>query len=327
MKTPVIAVTMGDPCGVGPEIVALALKAKKVWQVCMPVVVGQKEVFQEALRITNSKIRMIDFQHLDSDDYSRIISSNLKAEVVKVPFVNVGEINIERFEFGVPSKTCGRLSFDFIGKAVQMCKRSLADGIATAPINKTTLRLAGIDYIGHTEILQDLTGSKEAVTMFQVKKLKIFFLSRHTSLEDALKLVKREKIAETLIICDRYLRQLKIKTPHIAVAALNPHAGEKGLFGREEVEEIKPGIEEARSEGVDAEGPFPADSIFHRAAKGEFDAVLSLYHDQGHIASKMYDFEKTISVTFGLPFIRTSVDHGTAYDIAGKGICSETSMI
>jgi len=326
MKTPLIAVTMGDPCGVGPEIVTSSLQDKKVWKVCMPVVVGQKEVLQEALRITNSKIKLIDFKHLDSDDYLRIINSNLRAEVVEVPLVNLGEINIEKFSFGVPSKTCGKLSFDFINKAVQMCQQSVADGMATAPINKTTLRMAGIDYTGHTEMLKELTVSKEAVTMFQVNKLKIFFLSRHVSLEDALKLVKKERIAEMLITSDRHLRQLRIKTPRIAVAALNPHAGEHGLFGREEAEEIRPGIEEARSTGIDAEGPFPADSIFHRAAKGEFDAVLSLYHDQGHIASKMYDFDNTISVTLGLPFIRTSVDHGTAYDIAGKGVCSEKSM-
>lgn len=330
MKKPVIAVTMGDPCGIGPEIVALSLQDKEVWRMCSPVVIGQKEVFDKAVEITKAKIEAIEIGGRGSAEEMLIIKE-ARANVekhgrIKVPFVSVGDVDISRFRFGFPSETCGKLSFEFVKKAVQMCKENIADGIATAPVNKSTLRMAGIDYIGHTEMLKDLTGSKEAITMFQVKKLRVFFLSRHLSLKEAVNQVKKEKVLEMLKIADRCLRRFNIEAPRIAVAALNPHAGEKGMFGTEEIEEIRPAVEEAQSLGIVAEGPYPADSVFYRAANGEFDAVLSLYHDQGHIASKMYDFYRTVSVTLGLPFIRTSVDHGTAYEIAGKGIANPTSM-
>jgi len=330
MKEPIIAVTMGDPCGVGPEIVALSLQDKKVWKVCSPVVVGQKEVFDKAIEITKANVDAIEIEGKCSAE-EKITIKEARANVekhggVKIPFVPVGDVDISKFKFGIPSKVCGKLSFEFVRKAVQICMEGFADGMATAPVNKYALKMAGVEYVGHTEMLKDLTGSKEAITMFQVKKLRIFFLSRHLSLKEALNQVKKENVLEILKIADRYLRRFNLKAPRIAVAALNPHAGEKGIFGTEEIEEIRPAIEEAQSLGIAAEGPYPADSVFHRAASEDFDAVLSLYHDQGHIASKMYDFDRTVSVTFGLPFIRTSVDHGTAYDIAGKGIANPTSM-
>ena len=330
MREPIIAVTMGDPCGIGPEVVALSLQDRGVWKVCSPVVIGQKDVFDKAIEVTNARIERVDMERKSSDEEVKIIrrarSNIVKHGVIRVPFVSIGNVDINEFRVGAPSKICGRLSFEFVKEAVRMCTCGVADGIATAPINKYALRMAGIKYIGHTEMLKGLTGSKEAITMFQVKGLRIFFLSRHVSLKEAINQVKEGKILEMLKTADRYLRRLKIKAPHIAVAALNPHAGEKGMFGTEEIEEIKPAIERARSIGIMAEGPYPADSVFYRAANGEFDAVLALYHDQGHIASKMYDFYKTISITLGLPFIRTSVDHGTAYDIAGKGMANPTSM-
>lgn len=330
MSVPKIAVTMGDPCGIGPEIVALSLQERKVWEACTPVVVGQKDIFNKAIEITKSRIRTTGLHDHNSMEEA-LANKDIRADVEKhvifnVPFVSIGDFNIRKFKFGVPSIVCGRLAFDFVKRAVQMCKEGFMDGMATAPINKFTLKMAGINYIGHTEMLKDLTGSREAITMFQVKKLRIFFLSRHKSLRDALDEVKKEKILEMLEIADRYLRGFNIENPHIAVSALNPHAGEQGLFGIEEVKEIKPAIEEAKSLGISAEGPYPADSVFYRAANGEFDAVISLYHDQGHVASKMYDFNRTVSVTLGLPFIRTSVDHGTAYDLAGKALANPTSM-
>jgi len=330
MKEPIIAVTMGDPCGIGPEIVALSLQDKKVWKVCSPVVVGQKEVFDKAIEITKANVDAIEIEGKCSAE-EKITIKEVRANVekhggVKIPFVPVGDVDISKFKFGIPSKVCGKLSFEFVRKAVQICMEGFADGMATAPVNKYALKMAGVEYVGHTEMLKDLTGSREAVTMFQVKKLRIFFLSRHLSLKEALNQVKKEKVLEILKIADRYLRRFNLRAPRIAVAALNPHAGEKGIFGTEEIEELRPAIEEAQSLGITAEGPYPADSVFHRAANGEFDAVLSLYHDQGHIASKMYDFDRTVSLTLGLPFIRTSVNHGTAYDIAGKGIADPTSM-
>jgi len=330
MKEPIIAETMGDPCGIGPEIVAFSLQNKTVWKVCSPVVIGQKEVFEKAIEITKAKADVIEIEgKCSAEEIMTIKEAGANVEKhggVKIPFVPVGDVDMSKFKFGIPSKVCGKLSFEFVKKAVQICMEGVADGMATAPVNKYALRMAGVEYIGHTEMLKDLTGSREAVTMFQVKKLRIFFLTRHLSLKEALNQVKKERVLEILKIADRYLRRFNIKAPRIAVAALNPHAGEKGIFGTEELEEVRPAIEEANSLGMTAEGPYPADSVFHRAANGKFDAVLSLYHDQGHIASKMYDFDRTVSVTLGLPFIRTSVDHGTAYDIAGKGIANPTSM-
>ena len=329
MKTPVVAVTMGDPCGVGPEVVALALHDESVWKKCIPVVVGQKEVFNKAIDITKAKIEMNYVEGRGLSEEKRSIEeavAEAERHVRKVPFLSVGKVDMSNFKFGVPSKVCGRLSFEFIKKAVQMCKEGIADGIATAPVNKATLKLAGIKYIDHTEMLKDLTGSEEAIMMFEVEKLRVFFLTRHLPLKEALNQVKKEKVLETLKVVNRYLERF-VRKPRIAVAALNPHAGDQGLFGREEIEELEPAVKEARSIGIAADGPYPADTVFYRGANGEFDAVLALYHDQGHIAPKMYDFRRTVSVTLGLPFIRTSVDHGTAYDIAGKGIADPTSMI
>jgi 4-hydroxythreonine-4-phosphate dehydrogenase len=198
--------------------------------------------------------------------------------------------------------------------------------VATAPVNKEALKLAGVPYIGHTEMLQGLTGVEDPLTMFQVDSLRIFFLSRHVSLRKACDFVSSDKVFETVVRSHKALVRLGVEDPVIAVAALNPHGGEHGMFGEEEMEHIEPGVNRARRAGYKVEGPVPADSVFYFALQGKYDGVISLYHDQGHIAAKMHDFEKTVSITNGLPFLRTSVDHGTAYDIAGMGIASGTSM-
>jgi 4-hydroxythreonine-4-phosphate dehydrogenase len=203
----------------------------------------------------------------------------------------------------------------------------LVDAIATTPINKESIKAAKIDFIGHTEMLAALTGVNNPMTMFQTRNLRVFFFSRHLSLRQACDAITKDRLVECLQECDHALRRLKESSRKIAVAGLNPHCGEHGLFGSEEGREIEPAIAEARKLGIDAVGPVSADSVFHQALQGRFDAVLSLYHDQGHIATKTLDFERTISVTLGLPFIRTSVDHGTAFDIAGQGKASAVSMI
>ena len=201
------------------------------------------------------------------------------------------------------------------------------DALASTPINKESLKAANIDYIGHTEILADLTGTPDPLTMFQVRDLRVFFLTRHMSLVQACKLVRRERLEDYIGRCLKELVRLGVAKPRLAVAGLNPHCGEHGLFGFEEVEQIEPAIAAARLAGLDAVGPVPADSVFHFALQGKYDAVLSLYHDQGHIATKTLDFERTISLTLGLPFLRTSVDHGTAFDIAGQGRAGSVSMV
>ncbi len=228
---------------------------------------------------------------------------------------------------GAVSASGGRIAFEAIGEAVDAALSGEIDAIATAPINKESLRAAKVPYIGHTEILAGLTGTDDPLTMFETLGLRVFFLSRHVPLRAACDLVTEERVYRYLVRSSRELsKTLGLPSPLIAVAGLNPHSGEHGLFGNEEAC-IQPAIARAKAEGVRAEGPVGADSVFHLAKTGRYDAVLSLYHDQGHIACKTLDFERTISLTLGLPFLRTSVDHGTAFDIAGKGIASPVSMI
>lgn len=281
-KKPRIGITVGDPAGIGPEIVAKTVADQGILDQCEPIVFGE----------------------LDPD---KIRASGIRS----------GEVSAEG----------GKAAYDAIESAVRAFEAGRIDAIATAPLNKESLRAAGVPYIGHTEILAGLTGSDDPLTMFETLSLRSFFLSRHVSLREACDLVTEERVYRYLIRCSRAMSQsLGIANPLIAVAGLNPHCGEHGLFGREE-ECIPPAIERAAQDGIRAVGPIGADSVFHLAKIGKFDAVLSLYHDQGHIACKTLDFERTISLTLGLPFLRTSVDHGTAFDIAGKGIASAVSMI
>lgn len=237
------------------------------------------------------------------------------------------EIAAAGIEYGKVSAAGGQAAFDAIEQAVKAAMRGEIDALATAPLNKESLNAARIPYIGHTEILAGLTGSNDPLTLFETLTLRSFFMTRHVSLRTACDLVTEERVYRTLVRCGRAMKEkLGIADPLIAVAGLNPHCGEHGLFGNEE-SCIPPAIERARIEGIRAVGPIGADSVFHLAKIGRFDAVLSLYHDQGHIACKTLDFERTISLTLGLPFLRTSVDHGTAFDIAGKGLASPVSMI
>lgn len=234
-------------------------------------------------------------------------------------------------QLGIPvgkvSARGGELAFKAIEEAVHAAQKGTIDAIATAPINKESLKAAGIPYIGHTEILAGLTGSEDPLTMFETLSLRVFFLTRHVSLRHACDMVTEERIYTYLIRCSMAMKaQLGVTDPLIAVAALNPHGGEHGMFGDEE-DCIPPAISRAQRDGVRTVGPVSADSVFHLAKTGKFDAVLSLYHDQGHIACKTLDFERTISLTLQLPFLRTSVDHGTAFDIAGTGLANPLSMI
>lgn len=315
-KREIIAIPMGDPAGVGPEITAKALANKEIYDVCKPVVIGDVKVFNKAIDI---------------------VQKNLKVNIIKTPeegiyefgtvdFIDLDNINMEQFKFGEVQAQCGQAAFDYIKTSVELAKKGAVKTLATTPINKESLKAAGVPYIGHTEMLEDLTNTKDPLTMFEVKNMRIFFLTRHLSLKDAIGQMTKERVRDNLNRCDKALQRLGLDSRKIAVAGLNPHSGERGLFGREEVDEIQPGIEAAIADGIDAVGPVPADSVFFQALNGKYDAVLSLYHDQGHIAAKMTDFYRTISFTNGLPFLRTSVDHGTAFDIAGKNIASSVSM-
>lgn len=308
MSKPKIGITMGDPAGVGPEIVVKALSDKDLRQSSDLVVFGDEQVFwqtAQSLNLADTLAKTGEFRFVDS----QVVGSDL------VPMGKVSAIG-------------GQAAYAAIGNAVQAAKRGEIQALATAPINKESLRAAGVPFIGHTEILAGLTGASDPLTLFIVHDLRVFFLSRHLSLAEACAYVTRDNLISFTEKAYAELKRLvRQEKPHLAIAALNPHGGEHGLFGIEEMKEIEPSIEILQRDGINVSGPYPADSVFHRALQGEFAAVVSLYHDQGHIATKMVDFERTISLTLGLPFLRTSVDHGTAFDIAGQGIASPVSMI
>ena len=309
-----ICVPMGDAAGVGPEILVAA--APLVLEEATLVGIGHEEILRRAAQAMD----LAPHFHRVARD-----ASGLRPDALNL--IHVDALNPDQVAYGQVSAACGRAAFDCIALAVELAMAGRVDALATTPINKESLHAAKVPYIGHTEILAKLTGSHDPLTMFQVRTLRVFFLTRHLSLAEACRAVRRERVLEYIRRCMEALRRLGLETPRLAVAALNPHGGEHGLFGEEEDREILPAIQKAQAEGHAVEGPKPADSVFHFAMAGAWDAVLSLYHDQGHIATKMVDFERTISLTLGLPFLRSSVDHGTAFDIAGTGKASAVSMV
>ncbi|MDR0886663.1 MAG: 4-hydroxythreonine-4-phosphate dehydrogenase PdxA [Clostridiales Family XIII bacterium] len=316
MKKPIIVIPIGDIAGVGPEIVVKALAYKEVYDWCIPIVVGELTSLQRVLAITGLTLEINVIEH----------TKDAIGKFGSIDLVDLKNINAADIEFGVVQAAAGQAAYEFIEKAVRLIEAGEADAIATTAINKEALHAAKVPYIGHTEIIGGLAGVKDPMTMFQVHNLRVFFLSRHLSLADAIDYVTEENVYNYIYRTYAGLKSLGVENPHFVIAGLNPHCGEHGLFGNQEVVSIEPAIKRAQAEGIDVAGPVGADSVFHQALGGRYDAVISLYHDQGHIATKMVDFERTISVTMGMEFLRTSVDHGTAFDIAGKNIVSEVSM-
>jgi 4-hydroxythreonine-4-phosphate dehydrogenase len=316
---PVLAVTMGDPAGIGPEIAVRALLSPEVRACSRSFLIGDARVFDRALSVCGLAA---------SASLNRIAGPEALADRAGViDVMHEDTADPDMLQTGKVQALGGQAAYAAIRTSIDLAMAGRVAGVATTPINKESLKAAKIPFIGHTEMFAEHTGAREEMTMFTISGLKIFFLTRHLSLMDACRQITRERTLSGIEKAMKALRQLGIDAPHLAVAALNPHGGEDGLFGREEMDAIKPAIEEARTRGMHVSGPVPADSVFHMARIGRYDAVLSLYHDQGHIAAKMMDFEKTVSVTLGLPILRTSVDHGTAFDIAGKGVADPESMI
>lgn len=313
---PLIGISMGDPAGVGPEIVAHAMVAPEALEACRMVLVGEKSVMEKAIRITGVAATL----YVISDP------AQGRYEPGVINLIDLANIDVDAFAFGKVNAQCGKAAYDYIEKVVLLAMDHKVDAIATTPINKESFRAAKVPFIGHTEVLESLTGVHDPLTMFEVRGLRVFFLTRHVSLREACELITYDRIYDYIARCTAALRCLGVEGT-LAVAGLNPHSGEHGLFGREEVEAIAPAVEARQQEGYDVAGPIGADSVFHQALQGRYAAVLSLYHDQGHIATKTYDFERTISFTHSMPFLRTSVDHGTAFDIAGKNVASPVSMI
>ncbi len=315
MEKPRISVTLGDPAGIGPEIVVKSFEKKELYDLADMVLVGDRFVLEKALKVTKSNLKINQIDHVCEG----------KFEYGTIDFVNLNIIT-EDYDFGKINAKCGEASFKYIMKAGQMAMDGEVESVATSPINKESLRAADVPYIGHTEMFEEISKVKDPLTMFEVDDLRVFFLSRHVSLKKAIEMVTYDRVLDYIKRSADALKILGVEGP-IAVAGLNPHSGEHGLFGWEEVNEIEPAIKEAQKQGYDVIGPIGADSIFALGLDGGYGAVLSLYHDQGHIATKTYNFMKTISLTNSMPFLRTSVDHGTAYNIAGQNIASEVSMV
>lgn len=316
MDRPVIGIPMGDPAGIGPEIVIKALQNEKLYDICKPLVVGNADILRKMAGVIRSGLEIHRVSHPEEGKYRHGAIDVISIENIHISGIRNGEVQAE----------AGKAAFSYIVKVVELANAGKVKAIATTPIHKEAIKAAGINFIGHTEMLAGMTNTEDPLTMFQVQSLRVFFLSRHVSLQKACDMVNSKRITDYVLRCEDALRRLGLSKRCIAIAGLNPHSGEHGLFGDEEVKEIVPAIAQLRRHGIDVIGPVSADSVFYFALKGKYDAVLSLYHDQGHIATKMVDFERTISLTVGLPFLRTSVDHGTAFDIAGKGIASSISM-
>jgi 4-hydroxythreonine-4-phosphate dehydrogenase len=316
MDEPLIAVTMGDPAGIGPEIVVKTFTEPGFGERARAFVVGDPEMLERAARAVGSSLR------------TNAVSEPEEAafEPGTVDVLAVGELPAD-LPFGVLDARAGEAAFRYVEKATRLASAGRVGAIATAPLNKEAMHLAGHKYPGHTEILADLTGTKDYAMMLVTEELKVIHVSTHVSLREAIERAKPERELAVMRLAHDSMRRLGVENPKVAVAGLNPHAGENGLFGSEDAEQIAPAIEEARSEGIDASGPWPPDTVLMRARRGEFDIVVVQYHDQGHIPVKLMGFDTGVNVTVGLPFFRTSVDHGTAFDIAGTGRADHASML
>ena len=312
---PVLAVTLGDPVGIGPEIAARTLADPPRGVTARGLAVGDAAVLRRAAAVCGLDIEVRPI--------AGIADARFETGVVDVLDLGIAGDDLP---WGQVSAVAGRAAIAAVEAATRMAMAAEVDAVVTAPINKEAIWAAGSSHLGHTEMLGALTGSDRYATMFLVRDLKIFFATRHMSLRDALGSLTRPSLTRAIEESWTALEVLGHDPPRLAVAALNPHAGEGGNFGQEEIDVIGPACEQARRSGRAVDGPIPADSVFHQGLQGRYDGVLALFHDQGHIAAKTVDFDGTVSVTMGLPILRTSVDHGTAFDIAGTGKASHAAM-
>ncbi|MGI8731677.1 MAG: 4-hydroxythreonine-4-phosphate dehydrogenase PdxA [Pyrinomonadaceae bacterium] len=314
---PRVAITMGDPAGIGPEVVLKAVAEDEIRTTCVPIIIGDAQLLAHTARTLELQCGY------DIIRQGEPIPDELTGPVI-FHIDNIGGF----VEPGIESGAAGKAAAGYIEAAVELCAAGSVDAIATAPINKRALFLGGYSFPGHTEFLAHLTGSEEFAMAFVAGNLRIVLLSTHVPLAEAIRMVQRERIMRTIHLAHRELKRWGIERPRLAVAALNPHGAEGGLFGIEEAVEIAPAVEACHGTNeINVQGPFSADTVFLRASRGEFDAVVACYHDQAMIPVKCLSFGEAVNVTLGLPFIRTSVDHGTAFDIAGKGLAEHSSML
>lgn len=315
---PRIVITMGDPAGIGPEIVLKALAHEGVAERCRPLVVGDRRILTRAMGWPG--IPQLGIQTTtdpDAGDYAPGQVTLLDLNNADPAACPVGEI----------TAASGRAAVAYVQRACDLCLEGRAEAMVTAPLNKDAMNQAGFDYAGHTELLTARTGAEKVTMLLTGPTLRVVHVSTHVPLAEAIWRVRRERVAEVIELAYRGCRALGIGAPRIAVAGLNPHAGEHGLFGDQEAREIAPAIADARASGWDISDPQPPDTVFLRASQGVYDIVVAMYHDQGHIPMKLLAFDEGVNVSLGLPIIRTSVDHGTAFDIAGTGQARETSLL
>jgi 4-hydroxythreonine-4-phosphate dehydrogenase len=314
---PLLAITMGDAAGSGPEIVTKALVDLQTRAVCRPVVIGDAATMRAALKVTGvlGEIRAI----------AKLSEALFRNGIIEV--IDLHNIQLDRLTRGQVDPMAGKAAFEYIKLAADLALDEKCDAIVTSAINKEALNKAGYHYDGHTQLLAELCGAPDVAMMLVSGQLRITHVTTHVSLRQAIEQIRPERVLTVLRLTKEALRQMGIDEPRIAMAGLNPHAGESGLFGDEELKYITPAIKAARCQGMDIVGPFPPDSVFLRTSEGQFDAAIAMYHDQGHIAIKMLGITQGVNVTLGLPIIRTSVDHGTVFGKAGKGTADPTSLI
>lgn len=316
MSKPIVGITMGDAAGIGPEIIVKALADPAVYQMCRPLVIGDAKMLERANRITGAGLSVSRVSDAGTANYEHGVIDCLDLDLLP-----------EDLPFGQVSAQAGDAAFRFLEKAIELAKSGEIDAICTAPLNKEALHKGGHIYPGHTEILAELTNTKDVSMMLSAPKLRVIHVTTHVGLIDAVKMITPERVYKVIVLAHETLKKAGISSPKIAVCGINPHAGENGLFGYgEEEEKVVPAVRQAQQEGIDVVGPLPADTLFFRATRGDFDIVVAMYHDQGHGPVKVLGLEAGVNITVGLPIIRTSVDHGTAFDIAGKGVADELSM-
>lgn len=325
---PKIGISMGDPAGIGPEIIIKTLALQDVYNRCNPLVVGDAQTMKNEAASLKSSLKINAITQV----------SEAKFEYGTIDVFDLKNVNTSELQPGVVTAMAGKAAFEAVVKNIELALKNHIDATVTAPINKESIHKAGHKYSGHTEIYADYTNTKKFAMLLADENFRVIHVSTHVSLRQACDLCKKERVFEVITLLDDACKKFGIEKPRIAVAGLNPHAGENQLFGDEEVTEIIPAIEQANSLGYTVEGPFPPDTMFVKAVQGKFDGCIAMYHDQGHIPFKLEGFKwdndkgtmksvKGVNITLGLPIIRTSVDHGTAFEIAGQGIASADAML
>ncbi|MDI3547071.1 MAG: 4-phospho-D-threonate 3-dehydrogenase / 4-phospho-D-erythronate 3-dehydrogenase [Halanaerobiales bacterium] len=319
---------MGDPAGIGAEIAVKALNYEEIYQRCKPVVVGSKVVMEDAISFIPSNLELNVINDIN----------DVKGEYGKIDLLDLNNIGLNDFKYGEVSAAAGRASVEYIFKAIDLALENKIAAVVTGPIHKEAINAAGFKYAGHTEIFADRTNTNDYAMMLADEEMRVIHVSTHVSLREACDRVKKERVLTVIRLADQAMKQLGINEPKIGVAGLNPHAGEQGLFGTEEIDEIIPAINQAKEEGINAEGPVPPDTIFSKVRGKQYDIAVVMYHDQGHIPMKVTAFKYNketnkwssvsgVNITVGLPIIRTSVDHGTAFGKAGEGRANEESLV